>query len=769
MHSFRILGFCVFISFGAIAQHNPMELWYDRPAANWNEALPVGNGRLGAMVFGGIDEEQLQLNEETVWSGQDHDFVNKDARKALPIIRKLLFDGKWVEAKDLAQQKLMGDKRIPSSYQTLGDLRLLFDHEARKVSSYKRSLDIDSAIAHVSYSLDGITYHREIFSNAPANVLVIRLWANRTGKVTFKGSLSRPEDKASFKRDGTAIIMTEHVGNGTGVTMATRLHVLNTGGDVTLSENSFGVANADEVVLLLSAATDYRGDDPVALCRDHVAGALEKSYVALRKEHIADYQHFFKRVEFNIGQTDAKFFPTDQRLKSVQRGNSDPALLALYYQFGRYLLISSSRPGSLPANLQGIWADGLNPPWDADYHININIQMNYWPAEVTNLHELHLPFLEFLRGLTRDGKKTARDMYGIDGAVAHFTTDAWQFTEPYGETQWAMWPMGLAWSASHLWEHYAFRNDKEYLSTLAYPIMKEAALFCLQWLVKHPREGYLVSGPSISPENTFRTKDGDVATMVMGPTMDHMIIRELFTNTIKASEILGVDAGFRRKLGSSLTRLAPTRILSDGRIMEWTEEFEEAEPGHRHISHLYGLYPGSEINHQSSPELLDAASKTIAHRLGHGGGHTGWSRAWIINFFARLHDGESAYDNLNALLRHSTLPNLFDNHPPFQIDGNFGATAGISEMLLQSHTNEIHVLPALPEKWSDGYVKGLCARGGFVTDIEWEGGKLKKLTLHSVEGKTCNLLYDNTRLRVETQAGKAYVFDGHLRLIKQDK
>jgi alpha-L-fucosidase 2 len=754
------------LSFGAGAQHRSLELWYDRPATNWNEALPVGNGRIGAMVFGGIAEERIQLNEETVWSGADHDFVNKEARKALPEIRKLLFDGKWVEAKDLAQQKLMGDKRIPSSYQTLGDLHLRFDHQAEKAYQYKRSLDLDSAIAHVSYTLDGVTYRRETYSNAPDNVLAIHLTASKKGMVSFQGTLSRPGNKASFSREGDALIMTEHVGNGTGVRVVARLHVVIQGGTLVFSESGFTVANADDALVLLSAATDYRKGDPAAICRSHLNAALKKDYADLRNEHVADYQNYFRRVAFDIGQTDAIFFPTDQRLKSVQRGNADPALIALYYQFGRYLLISSSRPGSLPANLQGIWADGLNPPWDADYHININIQMNYWPAEVTNLHELHRPFLEFLRGVTADGKKTARDMYGVGGAVAHFTTDAWQFTEPYGQTQWAMWPMGLAWSAAHLWEHYAFRPDREYLETMAYPLMKEAAIFCEQWLVKHPHEKYLVSGPSISPENTFRTNEGEVATMVMGPTMDHMIIRELFTNTIKASEILNVDATFRRKLGNALNRLAPTKITSDGRIMEWTEEFEEAEPGHRHISHLYGLYPGSEINHKTSPDLLKAARKTIAYRLEHGGGHTGWSRAWIINFFARLHDGESAYQNLRALLQYSTLPNLFDNHPPFQIDGNFGATAGISEMLLQSHSDEIHILPALPQEWSRGFINGLCARGGFVANIEWQQGKMNKLVIRSLEGNHCHLRYGEARISIQTQAGRTYVFDDQLRLIK---
>jgi alpha-L-fucosidase 2 len=391
--------------------------------------------------------------------------------------------------------------------------------------------------------------------------------------------------------------------------------------------------------------------------------------------------------------------------------------------------------------------------------------MNYWPAEVSNLSEMHLPFLHFLDALRADGRKTAKEMYGLQGTVAHFTTDPWHFTEPYGQTQWALWPMGMGWCAQHLWEHYLFTGDKEYLQKLAYPVMKGAAEFCASWLVEHPETGLLVSGPSISPENTFRTKDGDVATVVMGPTMDHMIIRDLLGNTIEAAKVLGRDAAFRRRLDKKLACLAPTRIGEDGRIMEWTEAFEEPEPGHRHISHLFALHPGRQITKQQNPKLMEAARKTIEYRLAHGGGHTGWSRAWIINFFARLQDGEAAYENLLALLRKSTLPNLFDNHPPFQIDGNFGATAGISEMLVQSHAGEIEVLPALPAAWPQGHIHGVMVRGGFELNIDWQDGKLKKLEVYSRLGNPLSLRYGTEVVTIETQKGNAYRFDAALRLL----
>jgi alpha-L-fucosidase 2 len=760
------LCFSCLLLAGAQAQapEGDLKIWFNHPAASWNEALPVGNGRLGAMVFGGVATERLQLNEETVWTGKPADFVNPAAKAALPQVRALLFSGKYAEAQQLAKSKMMGDKTGHSTYQTLGDLQLDFG-PTQEVSDYRRELDLETALARVSYRVGKVSYTREVFASAPDQALVVRLTADQAAALTLAVKLSRPGDKALVEAAGNELILREHVNNGVGVRIVARLKVLAEGGQLQLSGNSIRIEKANAVTLVLTAATDYRGQDPLALAGQQLAAAERKSYPDLKEAHIRDYQQYFKRLDLDLGKTDAVYFPTDTRITALQQGNTDPHLLQLYYQFGRYLLISSSRPGGLPANLQGIWADGLNPPWSADYHININIQMNYWLAGQTNLSELHLPYLEFIDKLRPDARKTARDMYGMKGTVAHFTTDPWFFTEPYGEPQWAMWPMGLAWSAQHLWEHYLFTGDKAYLKTLAYPNLKEAAEFCANFLVLNPSTGYLVSGPSISPENKFRTKNGDEATMVMGPTMDHMIIRDLLTNTIAAARELNTDAAFRKKLTGILSRLAPTKVHSDGRIMEWTEEFDEPEPGHRHISHLFGLHPGRQITRQQNPELLTAARKTIDYRLSHGGGHTGWSRAWIINFFARLQDGEAAYDNLVALLRKSTLPNLFDTHPPFQIDGNFGATAGITEMLLQSHAGEIELLPALPKAWPKGHLHGVSARGGFDLKLDWENGKLRQVQVLSKLGNTCQLRYGDQVITLKTQKGKTYTFDNALKPI----
>ncbi|MCC9167290.1 glycoside hydrolase family 95 protein [Pontibacter harenae] len=747
-------------------QQNNLKLWYNQPASEWNEALPVGNGRLGAMVFGGIANERIQLNEETVWTGKPANFVNPQARAALPEVRALLFAGKYAEAQKVAKEKMMGDKTVWSTYQTLGDLQLDFDTLHQNTRDYKRELDLENAIAKVSYRANNINFSREIFSSAPDQAIAVRLTADKPEALSFSVNLSRPGNKATFEVAKDEIIMREHVGDGVGVKLATRLKVKLEGGTIKVSGGKIYINKATAATLLLAAATDYRGGDPASISGKQLSDASAKAYEILKQVHINDYQQYFKRVDLDLGTTDAVYFPTDTRLAAMQAGNIDPQLVKLYYQFGRYLLISSSRPGGLPANLQGIWADGLTPPWSADYHININIQMNYWPAEVTNLSEMHLPFLQFLDALRPDARKTAMDMYGVKGTVAHFTTDPWLFTETYGEPQWAMWPMGMAWSAQHLWEHYLFTEDKAYLKELAYPVIKEAAEFCVDWLVEHPETKQLVSGPSISPENTFKTPGGEVATMVMGPTMDHMIIRDLLRNTIEASQALKKDASFRRKMQNVLSKLAPTQIGSDGRIMEWTEEFEEPEPGHRHISHLYGLHPGREITKQKNPELLEAARKTLDYRLSHGGGHTGWSRAWIINFFARLQDGEAAYDNLLALLRKSTLPNLFDIHPPFQIDGNFGATAGITEMLMQSHAGEVHVLPALPKNWQNGYIHGIVARGGFEVDLNWKDGKLEGVKILSKLGNTCQIRYGEKVVNFKTERGKSYVLNSHLELQK---
>ncbi len=746
-----------------------MKIWFNKPAATWNEALPVGNGSLGAMIFGGPSTERLQLNEESVWTGSPRWDANPDALKNLPRVRRLLFEGKYAEAEKLAQNGIMGNfkRDNASSYQTLGDLTLRFSHPGA-VSNYRRELDISEAVAAVTYTSGKINFRREVFSSAPDQSLVMRITADKPGAVTFTARLSRPGNKALIKADGNLISMSEHTGNGNGVKLEARLKILSESGTLSSGGDSIRIEKANSVVILLTAATDYFAPDPASLALERLEKVSARPFADIKNDHVADYKSYFNRLSIDLGSSDGNYFTTDARIAAMQNGYHDTDLIELYYQFGRYLLISSSRPGGLPANLQGIWADGLNPPWSADYHININIQMNYWPAEITNLGEMALPFADFINAMRPSAARTAKEVYGPKGIVAHYTTDVWHYTEPLGAIVYGMWPMGIAWSCQNIWDHYLFSGDTGYLRNKAYPLMKESAEFCMGWLVTDPRTGYLVSGPSISPENRFRIPGGQgTASMVMGPTMDHMIIRDLFQNTIKAGQILDTDKAFRKKLEKALEKLTPIRTGSDGRILEWSEELEEHEPGHRHISHLYGLHPGNQITQQEHPELLEAARKTIDYRLAHGGGHTGWSRAWIINFFARLKDGEKAYENVYALLRNSTLDNLFDNHPPFQIDGNFGGTAGITEMLIQSHAGELELLPALPEIWKTGHIRGAMARGGFETDIEWENGELKTVSVTSKLGNPLKLTYRNLVFKLDaTDKGRTYSFDKNLEPVR---
>lgn len=741
-----------------------LKLWYNQPAREWTEALPLGNGRLGAMVFGTIEREHIQLNEESIWTGAPVERANPEALENLNKVRQLLFEGKYAEGDRLAQEKIMGTRLDGGvhTYQTLGDFFVEFEG-LENTSNYKRELDLRNAVATTTFESDGVKYSREVFSSKPDEIIAIRLSASKKGNLNFKTWLERPGETETISAGDKQLLMTgfaEHEGEGTH--FASVVQIKNSGGEVVAEDQSLVVKNADEVEILISGRTDFWGEDEVKMASADIKNASETKFDELKSKHTAAYQKQFSRVDLKLNSPDTLNLPTDERLQRIKDGELDSHLAELYFQFGRYLLISSSQPGGLPANLQGIWDATLSPPWNADYHININIQMNYWPSLVTNLAECQQPFFEFVDGLRDRGSKTAEEVYGSRGFVAHHTTDVWKFTDPIGMTGYGMWPMGAAWCSDHFWEYYVYTGDDQFLKEKAYPVLKDAALFFVDFLVENPKTGLLVSGPSMSPENKFITENGEAAAVCMGPAMDHEIIRELFQNCIKTSEILGIDADFADTLRTKLAQLTPSQIGSDGRVLEWSEELPEENPGHRHISHLYALYPGEEFTNPDDAKWLDASRRTIETRLANGGGHTGWSRAWIINFYARLKDGKKAEENLQALFAKSTLPNLFDTHPPFQIDGNFGATAGIAEMLMQSHNGVLQILPALPPSWKSGQIKGLRARGGFEIDIKWEESVLKELKINSLLGNVCEIMYDGYTAVFQPQRGEALILNQKL-------
>ncbi|MGN6556143.1 MAG: glycoside hydrolase family 95 protein [Verrucomicrobiota bacterium] len=793
-----LLGFFVPV---ALTAAEPLTIWFNHPATNWDHALPLGNGRLGAMVFGGPTDEHVQLNEDTLVSGYPgYRDLPLAIRKDYPEITSLVARHRFAQADEMVTKNWLGSSW--ACYQPLGDLFFDFQQPGR-VTNYRRELDLNDALCRVTYEAGGVKFIRETFASHPDQIIVFRFTADKPGSLNFRIRLTSPHPVTEHA-SGTELVMDGQVPgmvlrrtlkwveqrgdawkypqlfdnsgqplpnarqvvyDGQGLDFDARLKVQNQGGTVTTEGKSLVVAGADEVVIIYSAASSYGGFDQPGVnaakkADGFFAAAATRSYAELLDRHVSDYHRLFDRVTLDLGPQSS--LPTQERLKSP-----DPALAALYFQFGRYLMIAGSRPGSRPLNLQGIWNNEVIPPWGSQYTLNINLEMNYWPAEVCNLSECTEPLFKLIGELALNGERVARDMYGSRGWVAHHNTTIWADAEPVDFTaRTAFWPMAGGWLCQHLFEHYQFTDDRAFLRTNAYPLMKGAAQFYLDWLVDNGH-GQLVTPVGISPENTFLYADASgkeqPASVSAGSTMDMSIIRDLFTNTIRASEILNTDPVFRSTLKTASRKLLPFQIGAHGQVQEWQEDFAEADPQHRHLSMLFGLYPGDQITLRGTPQLAAAARKSLERR---GDGGTGWSMAWKISLWARLLDGDHAETMLRLLLTQSTLPNLLDVCPPFQIDGNFGATAGVAEMLLQSENGEIVLLPALPQAWPEGHYAGLRARGGFEVSCAWQNGRLTGATIQSKRPSTCRVRYGNKWITLNLQSDSAIQLDGNLNRVK---